>query len=712
MALQPLSPRLRQALHWHTQGQFKKAWDIYGPLAVQEQHNPTYWLALGVLGAQQHQKSEAQQCFQRMVQLTPTQAEPWQPLLPLPVALWTSALRALAQYTPQHLRHWYTQLQQFPPAPPLAKSPPSRRDYLRLLLHFLYAPHDQALQAAEAFLQQQTLSGLQLPTPQDTRWEHQAQAEAWRFLRQHHSRHQPQDTQGLKERLRQEICYEVDPDRKARALDLWARLCLTQQDLDGAKQAFQHAVQLQPTPFRQLQSSLCHLPLQAPSVAATHYHDLLAQLKSFPQPVPLENVLTEAEHGCFTLFDWNYSHPQDAHLRAAHGRLFRWNHSLPPLPTPQQRLGIVVTPGQEGMFYFAHHVLLQQLATQYTDLEIHLISFGAHDLWQRLQSQYPELKVHTLSPRFGTASHGPSFYEQLLRLRQQLALQWAYFWEVGTDTLSFLLPYFRLAPVQFSSWGSVSSTGHPDIDVFLSTPLLNPPAFSDPLTPPAEYFSETLIHLPQLSVGFEIHELQAPSDPVTSKQSCSIGCLHTPRKNSAAFLQALHDILHRHQNQAPNIKVSVFMIESPHRAWQKELAQQVASALGAYAGAVEWLPRMSPDRFAQTLRSMDFLLDAFPFGGGKLAYDSLIHGIPLLSLKGSHLRGRIPTAFYTELSIYDDQFSPVQSPEDYVASALRLIQEPALRQHLRQRLIAQRQALTQRDLAKDFIQALNQMRTR
>ena len=505
----------------------------------------------------------------------------------------------------------------------------------------------------------------------------------------------------------------MQPVAKANALDLLARWWLIQGEQAKAQQAFADAVHCDPTPLRQLQHRLCHVPLSqsvprwAQDGVDAVYQQLLAPLQhcvAESRPIPIAQVVTEARNGVFTLFDWNYAHPQDARLRQLNGQCFAgWSAPERP-PQPSGGLGIVVTPGQEGMFFFSHQTLLGPLSRA---VNVHLLVFSPHALWDDLRQQFPRLQIHYLSGAFGSSHAGTAFMRQWESVREW-GLQWLYYWEVGTDTLSFLIPYFRLAPVQFTSWGSVSSTGHPAIDYFLTTALLSPPG------PDTEaLFQEQCVYLPQLPVAFPAECLLPPSpQPEPGATShCRVGCLHTPRKNSPAFLRALQTLLKRHRARHPDIAVEIVMIESPSPRWQRVLAARVRELLGEEATAVTWLPRQAPAAFLAQMQGMDFLLDAFPFGGGKLAYDSLLCGVPMVSLRGDQLRGRIPFAFYTELGIYDEHFTAVTDVVSYIEQACELMHQPALRQRIRERILQRRGSLVERSLTADFLQALQTMKT-
>ena len=61
-----------------------------------------------------------------------------------------------------------------------------------------------------------------------------------------------------------------------------------------------------------------------------------------------------------------------------------------------------------------------------------------------------------------------------------------YYWEIGTDSANYFLPFQRLAPVQCTSWGIQVTSGIPTVDYYLSSALVEP----DDAT---SHYSETLL---------------------------------------------------------------------------------------------------------------------------------------------------------------------------------------------------------------------------
>jgi predicted O-linked N-acetylglucosamine transferase (SPINDLY family) len=63
------------------------------------------------------------------------------------------------------------------------------------------------------------------------------------------------------------------------------------------------------------------------------------------------------------------------------------------------------------------------------------------------------------------------------------------------------------------------------------------------------------------------------------------------------------------------------------------------------------------------------MLDPFPFGGGHTSYEALALGLPVVTLPGRFLRGRLTHGMYQQMGYSDLE---AQSIDDYVRLALRL----------------------------------------
>jgi len=84
---------------------------------------------------------------------------------------------------------------------------------------------------------------------------------------------------------------------------------------------------------------------------------------------------------------------------------------------------------------------------------------------------------------------------------------------------------------------------------------------------------------------------------------------------------------------------------------------------------VRFLPKMPRGDFLELLACSDVMLDPFPFGGGHTSYEALALGLPVVTLPGRFLRGRLCYAMYQQMG-YGDLIAADAS--SYSAIAVRL----------------------------------------
>ena len=79
------------------------------------------------------------------------------------------------------------------------------------------------------------------------------------------------------------------------------------------------------------------------------------------------------------------------------------------------------------------------------------------------------------------------------------------------------------------------------------------------------------------------------------------------------------------------------------------------------------------------------MLDPIHFGGGNTTYEALALGVPIVTWPGDFMRGRVTAGCYQKMNLSD---CIADSAESYIALALRLGQDAAERQRIRERILA------------------------
>ncbi len=705
-----LSAHLAQAMQLHVGGQVAQALSLYQFLLQTEpeaRQLPQLWWGLALLAWQAGEGRRAEGFFQQAWQYAA-------PSLPLPnasefgafprdyqqlVLSFVLALIAAWQASPARaLAHQLAQR--------LCSYPPTHAEQSCILASLLHAlgEHAQALQTCRQSL------------------EISPSAQAWFVLAQ--LRFSLGDASGGSEACR--LALDLDPlHSEARtllahalleshqleaALDQYETVLAQKPDfaalhfhlgrmyqslgaLPEAQRHYHRATEQAPNLLWELQSRLCYAPL--PASQAALQKSLAGLESSLNQPqvaielAPLQAQL--AQTNLDTLFDLNYLCEDPLPLKRRFGQLFEYEagpaaHSKPAFtptePARPLKMGVLISPKHEGVFAFVSGQLLAQLDP--TDIEVTLLIWPASEAI--CAQLLPSLPRQILS----------ADWAQSVASVQAKRFDLVYFWEVGTDPLNYFLPYFRLGKIQWTSWGSGGSTGHPQIDAFLSTQNLEGPQ-------PESRYSEKLYQMQALPLWYEPRHLPAsnlsrsqlglPEDAVLAL------CPHNLLKLHPHFDAILAEIC----RQNPELKL--VLVHSRNPVWNRQIDTRLKQNIAPEQ--LIFLQRLPAPDFLALLQVGDFALDPWPYGAGKLAFEMLGLGLPLLTRPSKMLKGRIPTALYQVLEMPE---LLARSEQDYLDKAHRLARDRSYREALKATLQERRSRLFANQAAVvELTQVLKQM---
>ncbi|QFY44713.1 tetratricopeptide repeat protein [Candidatus Methylospira mobilis] len=244
-----------------------------------------------------------------------------------------------------------------------------------------------------------------------------------------------------------------------------------------------------------------------------------------------------------------------------------------------------------------------------------------------------------------------------------------YYPEIGMEPLASKLACFRLAPLQIAGWGHPITTGLPEIDVFFSGELLEPPDAD-------AHYREHLIRLPGTgccTTPIEIAAEQLPqlSEYLTSLSGPVFLIAQMPYKFDPADDALLSDI-------ASAISGSTFiLLQHPNYAWATDrLLVRIGNAFrtqgldpGLRLLAIPWLSRA---RFYGLLDLCDVYLDCPAFSGYTTAWQAIHRGLPIITLEGQFMRQRLAAGLLRQTGMTD---TIAASTKEYLDIAMRLAGE-------------------------------------
>jgi len=249
------------------------------------------------------------------------------------------------------------------------------------------------------------------------------------------------------------------------------------------------------------------------------------------------------------------------------------------------------------------------------------------------------------------------------------------------DPMSVRLAALRLAPVQMTSWGHPETSGLPTIDCFLSAELLEPEGAQ-------AHYTERLVRLAGLGC--------CPGPRPAGAARVSLRELGIPEDGGVRFIgcQSLFKYLPQYDDVFPQIALRAgecrFIFVAGERAnWTGQFRSRLEAAFARHGlGFADWcvvIDRLPLPQFLGLLGEMDVYLDTIGFSGFNTALHALESRLPIVTVEGEFMRGRLASAILRRLGVTD---TIAATAEGYVEIAVSLARDKRLRKSLAERIRA------------------------
>jgi CRISPR-associated protein Csy1 len=261
--------------------------------------------------------------------------------------------------------------------------------------------------------------------------------------------------------------------------------------------------------------------------------------------------------------------------------------------------------------------------------------------------------------------------------------------ELGMNAEVYTLAGLRLAPVQCCGWGHPNTTGHEEIDWFISSEAMEPEGAQ------ASY-TERLALLPGLGTRYaypsaETGSVRAdfglPDDRTIYLVPQSLFKIHPESDDLIA------------QVLARDPRGLALMFSSHHDALTDAFVARIERAfarrgldLRERARLLE--PFVPHESYLRLNQLCDVMLDTPHWSGGNTSLDAFANGLPVVTLPGSLMRGRQSAGMLRLLGVPE---LIVSNAEEYVATAVRLGTRREEREAVSQRIKAGLGNLFERD---------------
>lgn len=247
-----------------------------------------------------------------------------------------------------------------------------------------------------------------------------------------------------------------------------------------------------------------------------------------------------------------------------------------------------------------------------------------------------------------------------------------YYPSIGMAMWWVALASVRLAPIQFMTLGHPASSHSKCIDYAIS----EEGTFGDPAQ-----FTERLIEIPRGSARFvmrpdgeNLQVFPMENDPVVVRVAVpAMVC-----KLNAPFMETLREIANTPRLQRVEFHFFINMIGANLNHARREI--------------LDWIPnavvhqRATYEHYMSELRRCHVHMSTFPFGGTNSNIDSMLLGVPILTLEGTQPHARFDAAMLRHAGM--PEFLIAKTREEYVAMGNRLISDNDLRMSLHRKLVS------------------------
>jgi len=407
-------------------------------------------------------------------------------------------------------------------------------------------------------------------------------------------------------------------------------------------------------------------------------HQVLDHYLENPLPFELDQM---SENGVEPPSNLIYQGRDDKELKQKFAQLFGPIFSPRELKIKQgpRHIGFVVTGGHEGVFIKCMRGIIDQLSRDKFKVSVVCSLPNGEKI---IRPAFSNDQTQFLSL--------PKDLEQAAKMMLNANFDILHYWEVGTDSSNYFLPYFRLAPVQCSSWGWPVTSGIPQMDYFISSEHLEN-AESE------SHYTEKLVKLKRLPVYYYLPPFPSITPPRSNyglpEEAHIYLCHQNLRKVHPDFDELVKGILEQDSQGV----MAFIEDKQPHITLllKTRMVQQFPQLMDR----VHFLKRMPETEYLGLLKQADVVLDTIHYtGGANTTYDAFAAGTPVVTWPGAFHRSCYTYAAYQQIGLHD---CVVFSAREYIDKAVELGNNAQLKDKLGKEIKAASATLFQDQQAVD-----------
>ena len=253
--------------------------------------------------------------------------------------------------------------------------------------------------------------------------------------------------------------------------------------------------------------------------------------------------------------------------------------------------------------------------------------------------------------------------------------------EIGMHQLTIQLASMRLAPLQIASWGHPETTGLPTIDYFISAEL-----FEDENS--VNNYSEKLIKLANLGSYYykkKKYIINNNNQIEIQKDQPILICAGALFKYLPEYDWILIEII----KKIGKCKLIFFQQQNE---WQKILYERLKFKFAHTSLNIDeyiiFIPFLNTDEFITLLKKSTLYLDSIGFSGFNTAITAIECDIPLVTLNGKFMRGRLAAGILKRIGLEE---LVAKNEIEYIQIVYKLIKDVAYRRKVKEIIISKRE---------------------
>ncbi len=348
------------------------------------------------------------------------------------------------------------------------------------------------------------------------------------------------------------------------------------------------------------------------------------------QASPEELVLA----GIFPPYALMYHGKNDRGIREKYAETFK--RSFPECAKIKQsgnrKIGLLVTRGHIEIFLQSMKGIIRHIQSEKFRLVIICPAESVESVYSSINKEGLEMLAL------------PEQLPDIVDLLRSSEFDVLYYWEIATDALNYFLPYYRIAPVQCTSWGIQVTSGIPTVDYYLSSDLVETPESDN-------HYTETLLRANTL-LTYQYRK-KLPENP---KARTDFGLdesrtLYLYPQQMGKFHPDFDKVIKDILTKDPDGMLLILKDRWGYSA--EKLRKRLELVLGEKMSRVIFLPRMSSEDYLWIVAAADVLLDPPYYGGVNSTYDGISLNKPVVTCESPYHIGRYTAACYRKVGLME-----------------------------------------------------------